>query len=94
MMYTVKIEGRDVAERMVRVRVTDEQIEERMQPSAKCRSDVAEDIARDRAATRVWGKGARWRNSGQGVAHRGQVWVPCKTGGENARTGTITMRIV
>jgi hypothetical protein len=92
-MYTVTIEGRDVAERVLRVRVTEEQIEERVQYSTRDRADVADDIARDRACARVWGRGCRWRHSGQGVAHRGRVWAPCKTGGENARTSVITMRV-
>lgn len=93
MLRTVTISGNGVTEQTLHVRVTEEQIEERVQLSPRDRGDVADDIARDRAAMLVWGKGARWRNSGQGVGHRGQVWVPCKTGGENARTGVISMHV-
>jgi hypothetical protein len=93
-MYTVTIEGRDVTPRTLRVRVTEEQVEERMLGVDEWkRSAVAENIARDRACVRVWGRGCRWAHSGQGVAHRGQVWAPGKTGGEDARTGVITMRV-
>lgn len=93
MMYIVMIEGRDVTARALRVRVTEEQVAAGAQYSTRSREAVAEQIARDRACVRVWGRGCRWADFGQGVAHRGQVWAPCKTGGENARTSVITMRV-
>jgi len=93
MMLTVHIEGRDVQNCTLRVRVTEEQVEERMRYSLRDRGDIADDIARDRAAARLFGKGAHWRDSGQGVGHRGQVWMPAKGGGLDARTGVITMRV-
>lgn len=93
MMFTVTIKDRNATDRVLRVRVTEDQIAERGRCLTRSRDAVAEDIARDRACVRVWGKGCRWRDSGQGVAHRGQVWSPGRTGGEDARTGVITMRV-
>lgn len=93
MLRTVTISGNGVTERTLHVRVTEEQIAERVMIRVRPRDVIADDIARDRAATLVWGKGARWHNSGQGVPHRGQVFSPAKGGGENARTGVISMHV-
>lgn len=97
MQLTVTIEGRDVRSRTLQVRLTKTQIDEAYELRRDCglsatRDAVAESLARHRACVRVWGKHARWRDSGQGVAHRGQVWLPANPG-ENAATGVITMRV-
>lgn len=53
---------------------------------------VRDDMARQAAVRRVWGRSVRWQSSGI-AAHRGQVWTPCRTGGESAVTGEITIRV-
>jgi hypothetical protein len=52
---------------------------------------LREDIARQRAAKRLYGRGVRWQSDT--VPHRGQIWQPAKDGGSNAVTSVITMRV-
>jgi hypothetical protein len=98
-LYTVTVSGRERAERSMAVRVTEAQItaaaEERrsgLLPPIS-REALGERIARQRAAVRMYGKAAIWRTSGAGSERTGQVWLPCRTGGENAATGTIRMDV-
>lgn len=94
MKLLVIVQRRGLEDREIECRVTDAELAREREArfgTLATDEEIRADIARQRAARRMYGRSVRWQSDT--VPHRGQVWTPAETGGENAVTGMITMRV-
>jgi hypothetical protein len=96
-MMTVYVQRKGRKDREIRVRVTDAEVdataeEQGYGPGEYRRGALTEDLARQHAARRMYGRGVWWQ-SDSACPDRGQIWTSARDGGADAVTYTITMAV-